>query len=415
MPRPLVLQAVEDLSGATGIADGVAAALRRLYDRGATADELMDLAGSDGLTGMATLMHALQRLARSRLLGARLDGDEGPLLTVRRAPAAVAITPPAEPRRALSRLAYLRRDGERMVVESALSPVRIEIDDARVTSLLAAAPCALAGDDAAAVWDVLARCGLLAGAGESPSLAMWDFHEVLYHSRTRDGVSYGPGCATYRFRDTIDPLPEFKPPMSQEWIDLAIPGDDPRQPLNEVLANRVSVRTFASSPIACSELGEFLYRTARDVDGWRPYPAAGRCHELEIYANVAACDGLAPGLYHYAPREHRLYRCDTDPRLAARLVDHASNAIGGGASLQVVLIITARAGRVFWKYEGIGYSLILQDVGVVYQTMYLVATSMALGGCALGNVHGTLFAAASGLDFYEEGAVGGFIIGRPAP
>jgi SagB-type dehydrogenase family enzyme len=359
-------------------------------------------------------MHTLQRLGRSGMLAARLDGGAGPLLTVRRAPAAIALSQPAEPPRVLSRFAYLRRDGERMVVESALSPVRIEIDDPRIIELLASMPCQLQQDDAAAIWGVLASCGVLASSDESPSLAMWDFHELLFHSRTRDGYSYGPGCATYRFRGTIDPLPEFKPPMSEEWIDLSIPTDNPPQPLTESLAHRKSVRTFASPSIACRELGEFLYRTARNVDGRRPYPAAGRCYELEIYANVAVCDGLSSGLYHYAAREHRLYRCDTDPRLAARMVDHAANATTG-SGLQVVLIITARFGRVFWKYEGLGYTLILQDVGVVYQTMYLVAESMALGGCALGNVHGTLFEAATGLDFYEEGAVGGFILGRPAP
>ena len=60
------------------------------------------------------------------------------------------------------------------------------------------------------------------------------------------------------------------------------------------------------------------------------------------------------------------------------------------------------------------YALVLKDVGVMMQTMYLVATDMGLAPCALGGGNADLFAAATGLDYLEEGSVGEFALGTPA-
>ncbi len=411
MPSSLVLRATGTPSAGGGLTDGMRAALGRLYGDGATADELFDLAGPDGGTMM---MYALHVIAGSGALGARLLGDDGPLLTVLRAPAAITLRGAGDPQRLLSRFAYVRRETAQIVVETALSPVRIVVDDPRVIGMIASAAVDLRDDEATDVWDMLARCGVLAGSDDSPSLAMWEFHEMLFHSRSRGGGIYGPRGATFHFRGKVDPLPEAKPPMSDEWLDLAVPDDHLIEPLDQSLASRRSVRTFAEAPITCRELGKFLDRTAREIDGKRPYPSAGKSYELEIYAAVAACDGLGPGLYQYAPREHRLYRCDADPKLTARIVAHAVATAGSGP-LQVVIVIAARVNRVFWKYEAFGYALILQDIGVVYQTMYLAANAMGLGGCALGDIDAPAFEAATGLDFREEPAIGGFILGRAAP
>jgi SagB-type dehydrogenase family enzyme len=67
-----------------------------------------------------------------------------------------------------------------------------------------------------------------------------------------------------------------------------------------------------------------------------------------------------------------------------------------------------------WKYDAIGYSLVLKHVGVLYQTIYLVATAMGLAVCGLGGADASDFAAASGLGFYTEGSVGELVIGTPA-
>jgi SagB-type dehydrogenase family enzyme len=58
------------------------------------------------------------------------------------------------------------------------------------------------------------------------------------------------------------------------------------------------------------------------------------------------------------------------------------------------------------------YSAQLKNVGVIYQTMYLVATSMGIGGCALGLGNTDRFCAMTGLDWFEEGSVGEFMVVR---
>jgi nitroreductase len=46
------------------------------------------------------------------------------------------------------------------------------------------------------------------------------------------------------------------------------------------------------------------------------------------------------------------------------------------------------------------------------QTLYLAATDMGLGGCAIGTGNIDLFARMTGLPFHVEGPVGLFALGR---
>jgi hypothetical protein len=48
------------------------------------------------------------------------------------------------------------------------------------------------------------------------------------------------------------------------------------------------------------------------------------------------------------------------------------------------------------------------------QTLYLMATDMRLGGCAIGITNTDLFARMTGVEFHVEGPVGQFAIGRGA-
>ena len=88
--------------------------------------------------------------------------------------------------------------------------------------------------------------------------------------------------------------------------------------------------------------------------------------------------------------------------------------MGASAAPQILITIAARFGRVSWKYSSIAYALILKDVGVLMQTLYLMATDMGLGGCAIGSTNIELFAKMTGLEFHVEGPVGQFALGRGA-
>ena len=45
--------------------------------------------------------------------------------------------------------------------------------------------------------------------------------------------------------------------------------------------------------------------------------------------------------------------------------------------------MTARIGRLSWVYDSIAYATTLKHVGVLQQTLYLVATMLGLAPCAL--------------------------------
>jgi SagB-type dehydrogenase family enzyme len=175
----------------------------------------------------------------------------------------------------------------------------------------------------------------------------------------------------------------------------------------------------------------FLDQTARVKSTWKtsvdfgdgspeveyaakPYPSGGSAYELELYLAVANCDGLARGFYHYDAGGHALVPIAVRPPEFDALLAAAEFAMDAPATPQILITIAARFGRVSWKYSGIAYSLILKDVGVLLQTLYMMATDMGLGGCAIGTSNIDLFARMTGIEFHIEGPVGQFALGRGA-
>jgi SagB-type dehydrogenase family enzyme len=264
-------------------------------------------------------------------------------------------------------------------------------------------------------------------SGESPeatdrTLAMWDFHDLLFHSRSRLGRHSNPYGGTYPFKDVFDPLPVVKPPMSDAIVPLYRP-DLERLSMEErsftsVLEARRSVREQGDPPLSAEQLGEFLYRAARiqkmSEDGgvsFRPHPGGGALHELEIYPLVDRCRGLEAGLYHYDPRAHQLSKLGPPSPYVRALLQMAAVTGLLERPPQVLLVVAARFQRMQLKYQSMTYSVILKNVGALYQTMYLVATAMGLAPCALGGGHSDLFAQAAGLNYLEETSVGEFLLG----
>ena len=266
-----------------------------------------------------------------------------------------------------------------------------------------------------------------------PALQCWEFHDLLFHTRSRVGRHDGPFGGTYRFVGRLDPPPALKAKMSADVIDLHRPDlerltrEDP--PLTLVQERRRSVRKYGSPPISVRQLGEFLYRVGRvkalrqtpvPTPGGpipmefapRPYPGGGGLYELELYVTANACSGLPPGLYHYDAHDHRLERLTADEATVDKLLWDASGATSiPRGELQVLITIAARFQRVSWKYAAIAYSVILKHVGVVYQTMYLVATAMGLAPCGVGCGDSDGFARAAGTDYFAETSVGEFLLG----
>jgi SagB-type dehydrogenase family enzyme len=421
------------------------AALARLRDGGVSEEELRAVAlDAEGPGGLVKLAIYLKRLNAAVLLWRTLRVDGRPFATIEPMSSRFAWAPsaPGDTPLRLSPFACCRREGDAMVVESPFAPARVVLHDPRAALGLGALATAPAhGSFLGGRGDVPAEAGPMllamlwsAGALEpaaadttSPdarALAQWEFHDLLFHARARSGRHNRPYGGRFPFVGAIEPLPAVKPPMSGERIRLVRPDLDALaetdMPLSRAIETRRSDREFGDPPIAIDQLGEFLYRVGRiksigtgrfgDVIR-KPYPSGGGLYEIEIYPVVARCGGLEPGLYHYAAGDHELERLDVLTPGVQALLDDAWEASARHGRPHILLVLAARLQRVQWKYRMVSYSLILKHVGVLYQTMYLVATAMGLGARALGGGDSDRFAEVTGLNYYEESSVGEFMLG----
>lgn len=340
----------------------------------------------------------------------------------------------------LSKFAYMHRVGEQLVIESPLGCARTVVHDLQWCRLIGSLASARGGRDlceAAPCPDpetvgtflcflVNSMAVLPASADDAELTAdglWWEFHDLLFHSRSRDGMHDEPYGGTWHLRNVAQQPELVKANGTGVVVMLRRPdieqlkGHD--RSFTHVLEARRSIRDYAEEPIHADELGEFLYRSARvqqtltapGVTGsYRPSPSGGATHELEIYPIVDRCAGLDRGVYQYNPLAHQLVRLDVEDRYVSELV---RAALGADSSGIVYFVITARFKRTQWKYQSIAYALTLKNVGALYQTMYLVATAMDLAPCALGGGNSDLFARATGLPSSEEAQVGEFVLGRP--
>ncbi len=350
----------------------------------------------------------------------------------------------------LSRFAYLRRRGDEMVLESPRAGALFKICDPKIAAVIAtlSTPQQIKqlrrrdGFPGVELLAPLVDCQILfkidaaRDSGLRPAegddnLVLWDFHDLLFHTRSTAGRHANPLGGVYPYAGVIPPLPAVRPRWPGKKIDLRkFSAADAKaiSPGAKLLRERHSMRSFDDQrPITLGELSRFLDGTARVVarsksrvdDGGpmvayaaRPYPAGGAAYELELYLAVHQCDGLARGFYHYDAGGHALMPISVGTPELEALLAGAKYAMGAPAVPQVLITIAARFGRVSWKYSSVAYALILKDVGVLTQTLYIMATDMGLGGFEIGLTNIYLFAKMTGIEFHVECPVGQFAIGR---
>ncbi|KJC53708.1 dehydrogenase [Bradyrhizobium sp. LTSP849] len=415
----------------------------------------LPLASFAGKSALAKEVDALaHRLARQGLLEYRLPSsrDEQDL---------VVIEPQVAeywPRRAklgsrdtivLSRFAYLRRRGNEMVLESPRAGALFRIGDPTIAATLAvlSQPRKIsklnlrAGSSTLYLLELLLDSqillklaakdgdGLRVNEGDG-NLVLWDFHDLVFHTRSTEGRQANPVGAAFTYASVVPPSPAVRPPWPGSKIDLRkFSSSEPDSPFPKLLRERHSTRDFDDKhPVTLGELAQFLDTTARVMSEWksgpyfdggsevdystRPYPAAGSAYELELYLTVSSCEGLARGLYHYDAGSHALVAISASTQQLQAHAAAAQFAMDAPGQPQILITIAARFGRISWKYSAIAYSLILKDVGALLQTFYLAATDMGLGGCAIGSTNIDLFAKMTELEFHVESPVGQFALGR---
>lgn len=361
-------------------------------------------------TDTAERLALLKGLDDRGLLRTTLHRDGRPLLSWPGLPTAGSAARPL----VLSRFAFVRRDEDRLVIESSRTGAVVEVHDPALLTLLAE-PASFPPDDAAV--GVLAAQGILvsAEAEDGFDLAQWSPHELWFHRRSRrhdDGRPWGAtGWADGRF----EPLPACRPGLPGPTVVLPDPG------LSAVPVLGRTVRAYDHvNPMTLAQLGQFLHRTVRICRVWtdggmelveRPFPSGGALHELEVYPVVTAVRGLAPGFYHYDAARHLCRLVCEDGPLVREIALGGARAANLDRAPQVLFVISARFGRVMWKYQSMAYALTLKNTGVLMAAMYAVATAMGLAPCAVGGGDSDLFTRATGVDAFQESSVGEFILG----
>lgn len=433
------------------VSPGLLSAINILSTAGGTEENLSDsVLQSDGFERLATFYYYLNQFIQLGWICHTVVGDGFPIAT------RVPIYPfkqfqvqPAtvEQRYTLSRFAYCHKQDNQLILESPLSHAKVILADWRGAALVSELAQPITGEELCQTIPGLTpetvqlffslllssqMLGVVQDNGkieedESHPLLSWEFHDLLFHARSRKGRHSNDSGKTFRFLDKIPQPPMIQPKMSDEIIELYQPDIEKLKAedysFTWVLEERKSIRSYSDKPITVKQLGEFLYRctrnkriTAKDYGECthRPYANSGGRYELELYAIANTCDNLDSGVYHYRPEAHQLCRLTGRNENVEALLEEAYFATGKACKAQVLLVFAARFQRMAWVYESAAYSLILKDVGSLQQTMYLVATAMNLAPCAIGCGNSDLFAATVGTDYYRETSVGEFILGSPS-
>ncbi len=263
-----------------------------------------------------------------------------------------------------------------------------------------------------------ALAGLLAGAaiGRStvrarPDVPFGTDLGVAYHQWSKPGMS-----------DLFGAIASWgaQPPLYKTYPDaprivLPPPDDRPGITLEEAVQKRRSVRAYSDEPLTLAELSRVLFLTGginaeRFGAKLRAAPSAGALYPIETYLTVHRVTGLQPGVYHYTVTDHTL--------ALLREANVRSETVRQGlmqgflGTCGVVVYFTVILQRLRWRYQERSYRYALLEAGHLAQNLYLAATSLGMGVCAVGAFLDDEVNAMLGVDGEQEAAVYMLSVGK---
>ena len=172
-------------------------------------------------------------------------------------------------------------------------------------------------------------------------------------------------------------------------------------------------RRFGRRPVSLASLSRLLgltFGAQRLMDlgasggaMLRTSPSAGARNPIEAYVVIRHVSGVPPGVYHYAPVEHRLVRLKGGAH--ATIERHLPGQAWYGKA-SVLVLMTAVFARVDWKYPSArAYRDVLLETGHFGQTFCLVATALGLAPFCTGALADTLIERDLGLDGVTESVI----------
>lgn len=187
-------------------------------------------------------------------------------------------------------------------------------------------------------------------------------------------------------------------------------------PLWETIQARRSLRSYKREPITTEKLSQLLWATqgttlkAQNYQ-FRSAPSAGALYPVETYLVVNRVDGLDAGVYHYDAVDAILQMIkegNHGRQVAAAALDQPM-----AEEAAVVFIWTAIVERARWKYMERAYRYIYLDAGHIGQNLYLAATALGLGCCAIGALYDEEVNQLVDVDGVNETAIYMCTVGKP--
>lgn len=255
--------------------------------------------------------------------------------------------------------------------------------------------------------------GYVVGRGlrQPPPIAHGADLGVLYHQWSKPGVIDVLG--TVANWGTQPPLYKTYPAAPQ--IVLPTPRLTGGLSTEEAIQRRRSARAYSGTPMTLDELSRVLFAMG-GINGerWgnrlRTAPSSGALFPIEAYPVVHNVEGLSPGVYHYGVDNHSLAQL--------RAADLREHVVQQGlmqeflGQCNVVIFLTIMLQRMRFKYQDRSYRYGLIEAGHLGQNIYLAATSMGLGACAVGAFMDDSINALLGLDGVEEAALYMLAVGK---
>ncbi len=231
-----------------------------------------------------------------------------------------------------------------------------------------------------------------------PSLVQGGDLGLMYHRWSSDpGLIDAVGSLANWGRQA----PPFKSYEGAPRIALPAPEMSGGPGTVTAIASRRSWRTYSAQPMTIEELGQVLWLSSgRLPDGRRTHPSSGALYPVETYAVVHNVEGLEPGVYHYGIERHELHLVRAGDQRDF-VVTHGlnQNFLGEcGAVIYFSLIFE----RLRFKYGERSYRYGAIEAGHLGQNLYLAATSMGLGACAVGAYDDSAINGMLGIDGVEE-------------
>ena len=239
-------------------------------------------------------------------------------------------------------------------------------------------------------------------------VARWEYDEAEFEGYQTDQElkKKQPPLAKAPMTDCVMDLPK-------DFSCLSIDND-----FLHIINSRESHRVYTGETMTLEELSYLLWCTqgVKEIRGksyatLRTVPCGGARHEFECYFAVRNVDGLEPGLYHYLPMHHQIEYLGTVEDLDVWIRESLCGQ-AWAAKANVVFYYSAVFYRAEWRYGISSHRVLLIDAGHITENMYLAATSIGLGGCAIGAVEGKCVDEAFGLDGVEEASFYAMPVGK---